>query len=53
MTRRILTKIGLTVAILTTLAGCGGIPDKNVYRIGILAQPPAGQLLGTNAPAHT
>lgn len=52
MTRRMLTKIGLTVAILTTLAGCGGIQDKNVYRIGILAQPTAGNFWGINAIAN-
>jgi peptide/nickel transport system substrate-binding protein len=53
MMRRILTKIGLTVAILLSLAACGGSSSsKNTYRIGILAQPTAGNFWGINAIAN-
>ena len=52
MTRRMLTKLGLTAAILLTLAACGGSQSKNVYRIGILAQPTAGNFWGINAIAN-
>ncbi len=52
MTRRMLTKLGLTAAILLTLAACGGSQTKNVYRIGILAQPTAGNFWGINAIAN-
>ncbi len=53
MTRRMLTKLGPTVAILLTLAACGGFSQsKNVYRIGILAQPTAGNFWGINAIAN-
>jgi peptide/nickel transport system substrate-binding protein len=53
MMRRMLTPIGLIVAMLLTLSACGGAaPSKTVYRIGILAQPTSGNFWGINAIAN-
>lgn len=53
MRRKPFLPIGLSVAILFALAACGGASgSKNVYRIGILAQPMAGNFWGINAIAN-
>jgi peptide/nickel transport system substrate-binding protein len=53
MKRKSVLSIGLPAAILLFLAACGGASaSKDVYRIGILAQPTAGNFWGINAVAN-
>jgi len=53
MMRKLFAYIGLPVAILLALASCGGASNpKDTYRIGILAQPTAGNFWGINAIAN-
>jgi peptide/nickel transport system substrate-binding protein len=49
MTRKHLASIGLTAAIVFALSACGSSQTKNIYRVGILAQPTAGNFWGINA----
>jgi peptide/nickel transport system substrate-binding protein len=52
MTRKHLASIGLTVAIALASVACGGTSTKNTYRIGILAQPTAGNFWGINTLSY-
>jgi peptide/nickel transport system substrate-binding protein len=53
MKRKPFLSLGLPAAIFLFLAACGGAsPSKDVYRIGILAQPTAGNFWGVNAVAN-
>jgi peptide/nickel transport system substrate-binding protein len=51
MSRKQLASIALTAAIASALSACGGAQAKNVYHVGILAQPTSGNFWGVNSVA--
>jgi peptide/nickel transport system substrate-binding protein len=52
MMRRLLSNIAIPAALLLALSACGGTSVRNVYRVGILAQPTSGNFWGINAIAN-
>jgi peptide/nickel transport system substrate-binding protein len=52
MTRRLISPLTISAALVLALSACGSPSDGDIYRIGILAQPTAGNFWGINAIAN-